>query len=55
MTVSHNELNELHELNSWIQKGYVKMNPFPGAASREVLHYAYPTYPTLKDGLYNTS
>ena len=42
----------VHEFNSLIKKGYVKMKSFPGAASKELLHYIDPT---LKDGVYNTA
>ena len=42
----------IHEFNSLVQKGYAKMKSFPGATSKELLHYMDPT---LKDGIYNTA
>ena len=42
----------IHEFNSLVKKGYAKMKSFPGATSKELLHYVDPT---LKDGIYNTA
>ena len=43
----------IHEfINSLVKKGYAKMKSFPGATSKELLHYMDPT---LKDGIYNTA
>ena len=42
----------IHEFNSLVKKGYAKMKSFPGATSKELLHYVDPS---LKDGIYNTA
>ena len=42
----------IHEFNSLVKKGYAKMKSFPGATSKELLHYVDPT---LKDGINNTA
>ena len=42
----------IHEFNSLVKKGYAKMKSFPGATSKELLHYVDPT---LRDGIYNTA
>ena len=42
----------IHEFNSLVKKGYVKMKSFPGATLKELLHYVDHT---LKDGIYNTA
>ena len=34
----------IHEFNSLVKKGYAKMNSFPGATSKELLHYVDATY-----------
>ena len=42
----------IHVFNSLVKKGYAKMKSFPGATSKELLHYVDAT---VKDRIYNTA
>ena len=43
---------KMNEFNRHVQRGFAKMKSFPGATSKEMLHYIEPT---LKEGSFDTA